>query len=30
VDPFGSGQGTMAGFCEYGDEPACSGATDLV
>jgi hypothetical protein len=26
----GSGQGPVAGSCEYGDEPAGSGATELV
>jgi hypothetical protein len=30
VEPFGSGQGPVAGCCEYGDEPASSGATELV
>jgi hypothetical protein len=30
VDPVGSGQGPVAGSCEYGDEPAGSGATELV
>jgi hypothetical protein len=30
VDPVGSGQGPVAGCCEYGDEPAGSGATELV
>jgi hypothetical protein len=30
VDPVSSGQGPVAGSCKYGDEPAGSGATDLV
>jgi hypothetical protein len=30
MDPVGSGQGPVAGFCEYGDEPSGSGATELV
>jgi hypothetical protein len=30
VDPVGSGQVPLAGFCEGGDEPAGSGATELV
>jgi hypothetical protein len=30
VDPVGSGWGPVAGCCEYGDEPASSGATWLV
>jgi hypothetical protein len=30
VDPVGSGQGPVAGSCEYGDEPSGSGATELV
>jgi hypothetical protein len=30
VEPFGSGLAPVAGSCEYGDEPAGSGATDLV
>jgi hypothetical protein len=30
VDPVGSGWGPVAGCCEYGDEPAGSGATELV
>jgi hypothetical protein len=30
VDPFGSGQGPVSGSCEYGDEPAGSGAIELV
>jgi hypothetical protein len=29
-DPVGSGQGPMAGSCEYGDATSGSGATDLV
>jgi hypothetical protein len=29
VDPAGSGQGPMAVYCKYGDEPAGSGATEL-
>jgi hypothetical protein len=29
VDSFGSGQGPMAGCCEYGDELSDSGATEL-
>jgi hypothetical protein len=29
VDPFGSGQGSVAGSCKHGDEPAGSGATEL-
>jgi hypothetical protein len=30
VDSAGSGQGPVAGCSEYGDEPAGSGATELV
>jgi hypothetical protein len=30
VDPVGSGFGPMAGSCEYGDEPAGSGAAESV
>jgi hypothetical protein len=30
LDPVGSGQGPMAGSCEYGDEPSGSGATELL
>jgi hypothetical protein len=30
VDPIGSGEGPVAGCCEYGDEPEGSGATELV
>jgi hypothetical protein len=30
VDPAGSGQGPVAGCCEYGDEPSGSDATELV
>jgi hypothetical protein len=30
VDSPGSGQGTLAGCCECGDEPSGSGATELV
>jgi hypothetical protein len=30
LDPVGSGEGPVAGSCEYGDEPAGSGATELV
>jgi hypothetical protein len=30
VDSPGSGQGQMAGCCEYVDEPPGSGATDFV
>jgi hypothetical protein len=30
LDPVGSGQGPVAGSCEYGDEPSGSSATDLV
>jgi hypothetical protein len=30
LDPVGSGQGPVAGSCEYGDEPSGSGATELV
>jgi hypothetical protein len=30
VDPVGSGQGPVAGFCEYGDEPSGSGTAELV
>jgi hypothetical protein len=30
VHPLGSGQGPVAGSCEYGDEPSGSGATVLV
>jgi hypothetical protein len=30
VDPVGSGQGPVAGSCEYGDEPADSGTTEFV
>jgi hypothetical protein len=30
VDPLGSGQGPVAGCCDNGDEPAGSGATELV
>jgi hypothetical protein len=26
----GTGQGPVAGCCECGDEPSCSGATELV
>jgi hypothetical protein len=29
LDSVGSGQGPVAGFCEYGDEPSGSGATEL-
>jgi hypothetical protein len=30
LDSTGSGQGQMAGCCEYGDEPSGSCATELV
>jgi hypothetical protein len=30
VDQVGSGQGPVADFCEYGDEPSGSCATELV
>jgi hypothetical protein len=30
LDSVGSGQGPVAGSCEYGDEHSGSGATDLV
>jgi hypothetical protein len=30
VDPVGSGKGPLADSCEYGDEPAGSGATGLI
>jgi hypothetical protein len=30
VDPVGSGYGPVAGSCEYSDEPAGYGATELV
>jgi hypothetical protein len=30
LDPVGSGEGPVADFCEYGDEPSGSGATALV
>jgi hypothetical protein len=30
VDPFGSGYRPLVGCCEYGDDPAGSGAKDLV
>jgi hypothetical protein len=30
VDLVGSGWGPVAGSCEYGDEPAGSGATELL
>jgi hypothetical protein len=30
LDPVGSGQGPVAGCCEYGGEPSGSGATKLV
>jgi hypothetical protein len=30
VDPVGSGQGPVAGCCEYGDEPLGSSAMELV
>jgi hypothetical protein len=30
VDSVGSGEGPVAGCCEYGDRTSCSGATDLV
>jgi hypothetical protein len=30
VDSLGSGQGPVAGSCEYSDEPQGSGATELV
>jgi hypothetical protein len=30
VDLVGSGQGPVAGSCEYDDEPAGSGATELI
>jgi hypothetical protein len=30
VDQVGSGQGPVAGSCEYGDEPSGSGARELV
>jgi hypothetical protein len=30
VDLVGSGQGPVAGCCEYDDEPAGSGATELI
>jgi hypothetical protein len=30
VDPVGSGYEPVAGSCEYGDESAGSGATELV
>jgi hypothetical protein len=29
-DPVGSGEGPVAGSCEYDDEPSGSGATELV
>jgi hypothetical protein len=29
-DRVGSGKGPLAGSCKYGDEPASSGATELV
>jgi hypothetical protein len=30
VDSIVSGKGPVAGCCECGDEPSCSGATELV
>jgi hypothetical protein len=30
VDSPGSGQGSLVGSCECGDEPSCSGATEFV
>jgi hypothetical protein len=30
VDSPGSGYGPLAGYCECGDEPSGSGATDLL
>jgi hypothetical protein len=30
LDSTSSGQGPVAGYCEYGDEPSSSCATDLV
>jgi hypothetical protein len=30
MDPAGSGQGPVAGSCEYDDEPSGSGAMELV
>jgi hypothetical protein len=30
LDSTVSGQGPVAGFCEYGDEPSGYGATELV
>jgi hypothetical protein len=30
VDCIGSRQGPVAGYCECGDEPSCSGAMELV
>jgi hypothetical protein len=30
VDPVGSGEGPVAGYCQYGDETSGSGATELV
>jgi hypothetical protein len=30
MDSIGLGQGPLAGCCECGDEPSCSGATRLV
>jgi hypothetical protein len=30
VDPVGLGSGSVAGCCEYGDEPSGSGSTQLV
>jgi hypothetical protein len=30
VDSVGSEQGPVAGFCEHGNEPSDSGATELV
>jgi hypothetical protein len=29
VDPVGSGQEPVVGFCKYGDEPSGSGATEV-
>jgi hypothetical protein len=30
MNSVGSEQGPVAGCCECGDEPSCSGATELV
>jgi hypothetical protein len=30
VEPVGSGQGPVAGFCDWGDAPSGTGATELV